>query len=185
MTVVISMLRAVNLAAHNRIKMDELRAVYESLKLKSPRTYVQSGNVVFGAPERELPRLPVLIQKAIRERFGFGPEVILRTAAEMRDVVTRNPFAGRSHIEPGKLLVTFLASDPGPEAGRKLQAIKVSPEELHLNGREMYIYYPNGMGRSKLPAVAIGKALGIPGTARNWNSVTKLLEMAEAFNSEK
>jgi uncharacterized protein (DUF1697 family) len=184
MTVVISMLRAVNLASHNRIRMDELRAVYESLKLRSPRTYVQSGNVVFGASQRELPRLPARIQKAIRERFGFGPEVILRTAEEMRDVVARNPFAGRAGIEPAKLLVTFLAAAPGREAQEKVRAMKIAPEEVHLDGREMYIYFPDGMGRSKLPFTGIDKALQTTGTARNWNSVTKLLAMAEAFAPE-
>jgi len=97
----------------------------------------------------------------------------------MRSVVARNPFAKRKGIEPGKLLVNFLASDPGKDAREKALAIKIGPEELHLVGREAYIYFPNGQGRSKLPWAAIERALGTSGTGRNWNSVTKMLEIAE------
>ena len=99
--------------------------------------------------------------------------------AEFQEVVARNPFAKRSGIEPGKLLVNFLAADPGKEAREKALAIKIGPEEMHLIGREAYIYFPNGQGRSKFPWPAIERALGTSGTGRNWNSVTKMLEMAE------
>ena len=116
MTVVISMLRAVNVGGHNKIKMDALRALYETLKLRDAQTYVQSGNVIFRSEERDISRLTKRIEDGIQRKFGFRPDVILRTAAEMREVVVRNPFAKRRGIEPGKLLVTFLASDPGEEA---------------------------------------------------------------------
>jgi uncharacterized protein (DUF1697 family) len=105
--------------------------------------------------------------------------VILRTVGELRDVIARNPFAKRRGIEPGKLLVNFLAADPGREARDKALAIKIGPEEMHLIGREAYIYFPNGQGRSKFPWAAIERALGTSSTGRNWNSVTKMLEMAE------
>jgi uncharacterized protein (DUF1697 family) len=184
MTAVIAMLRAVNLAGLNRIKMEVLREACESAGFKNPRTYVQSGNVVFGCGTRDLPYAAARVKKAIEQRSGFGPEVIVRTRDEMREVVAANPFAGRRDLEPATLLVTFLEKDPGKQARDKALAIKVHPEELHIVGREMYIYYPAGMGRSKLPAAAIGKALRVTGTARNWNTVTKLLEMAEAWERE-
>jgi uncharacterized protein (DUF1697 family) len=104
---------------------------------------------------------------------------MLRTLAELQGVISRNPFARRSGIEPGKLLVNFLASDPGKQAREKALAIKIGPEEMHLVGREAYIYFPNGQGRSKFPWAAIERALGTSGTGRNWNSVTKMLEIAE------
>jgi len=116
MAVLISMLRGVNLASHRRIKMDALRLLYESLRLRDPQTYVQSGNVVFRTEERDLARLANRIENEIERKFGFRADVILRTTSEMRDVIARNPFAKRRGIEPSKLLVTFLASDPGPEA---------------------------------------------------------------------
>ena len=104
MPVLISMLRGVNVGPHNRIKMDALRAVYESLKFETPRTYVQSGNVIFRTDERDLLRLAMRIEDGIENKFGFCPDVILRTAAEMRDVIARNPFAKRRGIEPGSSL---------------------------------------------------------------------------------
>jgi uncharacterized protein (DUF1697 family) len=161
------------------IKMDALKALCLSLKLKDPQTYVQSGNVVFRTEEKDYKKLAKRIQDAIEKTFGFRPGVVLSTTAELQDVVARNPFAKRSGIEPGKLLVNFLAADPGKDAREKALAIKIGPEELHLIGREAYIYFPDGQGRSKLPWAAIERALGISGTGRKWNSVTKMLEMAE------
>ncbi len=182
--VVISLLRGVNVGGHNKLKMIELKALYESLGHGQVQTHVQSGNVVFSTEERDLERLASDIESAIEKRYGFRPRVILRTAAELRAVIEGNPFSGRKDVEPNKLIVTFLATDPGPEARRKLLAIKVEPEELHMRTREHYIFFPIGMGQSKLPFAAISKALGTAETARNWNSVTKLLEIAERIEAE-
>src|SRR6266478_5309670 len=183
MTVIISMLRGVNVGGHNKIKMEALRALYESLKLRGAQTYVQSGNVIFRTEERDTARLTKRIEEGIERKFGFRPDVVLRTAAEMREVVARNPFAKRRGIEPNKLLVTFLASDPGEEAREKVRQMKCDPEELRIEGRELYIYFPNGMGRSKLSGAAIEKTLKAPGTGRNWNRVTKMVEMAEKLEA--
>ncbi len=179
MAVIISMLRAVNVGGHNKIKMDALRALYESLKLRDAQTYVQSGNVIFRTDEMDIARLARRIEDGIERKFGFRPEVILRTAAEMREVIARNPFAKRRGIEPGKLLVSFLTSVPGEEARERVRQMKCDPEELWVEGRELYIYFPNGMGRSKLSGAALEKTLKTPATGRNWNSVTKMMEMAE------
>ncbi len=178
MKAVVSMLRGVNLAKHRRIKMDELRAVYESLELRQPTTFIQSGNVIFLTAERDLARLARRIEDAIEERFGFRPDVVVRTIAELKDAIARNPFAGRKGIEPGKLIVTFLGGEPAAEARDKIRSMKTDPEELRIDGRELYIYYPDGQGRTKLPMAAIERTLKTPGTGRNWNSVTKMLEIA-------
>ncbi len=179
MAVIICMLRGVNLGPHNRVKMEELKTLCESLKLREPQTYVQSGNVIFKTNERDLVKLARRMEGAIQKKFGFQTDVVLRSIAELRDVVERNPFAKRRGIEPSKLLVTFLASDPGEEARVKVRAIKCAPDELFIDGREAYIYFPNGAGRPTLSWAAIPKILKVSGTARNWNSVTKMLEMAE------
>jgi uncharacterized protein (DUF1697 family) len=173
MPVTVSMLRGVNLGASRRMKMDDLRAVYESLGLSDVRTYVQSGNVVFRAARAISAER---IEAAIGKRFGFHSDVILRTPAELKDAVARNPFPG---VEGSKLLVWFLAEDVGEDTRAKVRALDTPPEKLHIEGRELYIYYPNGMARPKLNMTAVGKALGVSGTGRNWNTVTKLLEMAE------
>ena len=185
MPVIISMLRGINVGAHNRIKMDALRAVYESLGLRNPQTYVQSGNVVFKTNKRDLVALAKLIEDAIERGFGFRPSVILRTTSELRDAMARNPFTKRSGIEPSKLLVNFLASDPGAEIRDKVLNLKTEPEELRMDGRELYIYFPNGMARPKMSWAVLERTLKVPGTGRNWNSVTKLLEMAEKLETSE
>jgi uncharacterized protein (DUF1697 family) len=195
MAVLISMLRGVNLGSHNRIKMDALRALYESLKLEDPRTYVQSGNVIFRtnlfqtrlsrtklSPANEA-ALAKKIQNAIEKSFGFSPAVILRTADEMRHTIASNPFSTRRDVESGKLLVTFLSAEPPDEALATLEGLKAHPEELHLKGRELYIYFPNGVGKTRLPWSSVEKLLKTTGTARNWNSVVKMLEIAEAMEA--
>lgn len=184
MPVLISMLRGVNLGPHNRIKMDALCAVYESLKFEDPRSYVQSGNVIFRTKEKNGPLLAKRIQSAIQKKFGCCPEVILRTPEEMRKAVAANPFPERAKEEPGKVLLTFLAAEPPREAEANLEKFKRLPEELHLKGRELYIYFPNGAGRSKLPWSAVEKFLNVTGTARNWNSVLAMLQIAEEMEGK-
>jgi len=184
MQAIIAMLRGVNVGPHNRFSMDALRALFGSLKLRNAQTYLQSGNVVFASNERNLSALCKRIDDAFEKTFGFRAAVLLRTEAEMRKVIAKNPFAERKDIEPSKLLVTSLAEDLSPEAQKQLEAIKVGPEEIKAQARELYVYFPNGVGRSKLP-VMMDRVLKRSGTARNWNSVTKMLEMAEQIQSEE
>jgi uncharacterized protein (DUF1697 family) len=180
MPVYISMLRGVNVGGHNLIKMDALRALYASLKLEDAQSYVQSGNVIFRAKKADETSLAKAIQAAIEKQFGFRPEVILRTLSEMRAIVAANPFAERKDVESNKLVVSFLLTTVSSEARKKLADLTAIPEEIHPHGRELYIYFPEGQGKSKLPPV-LDRILKIPATARNWNSVTKLLEMATAL----
>jgi len=185
MTVVISLLRGVNVGGHNKIKMEALRALYESLGLLDAQTYVQSGNVVFRTKARDFDRIAKQIENAIERSFGFRPSVMLRTASELREVIAGNPFGKRTDIEPGKLLVSFLASAPTSTDRDAALKIKVDPEELRIERRELYIYFPNGQGRSKLPIARIEKTLKTSGTGRNWNTVTKLLDMAERLEASR
>ena len=178
------MLRGVNVGAHHRIKMDALRGVYESAGLAEPRTYVQSGNVLFRAKQQNASALARKIQTAIGGGFGFRPEVIVRTPQEFKLAIAANPFAKRGDVEPGKLLVTFLSGEPGAEAQATIRGLKAGPEELHLIGRELYIYFPTGAGKSKLPWSSVEKLLKVTGTARNLNSVVKMMEMAEEMEKE-
>jgi uncharacterized protein (DUF1697 family) len=182
MTVVISMLRAVNVGGRNKIGMETLRQLYSSLGLVEPVSYIQSGNVIFGTKEKNLTGVADRIGKAIEREFGVRSEIILRTAAELRAVIARNPFAARLDVAPNKLVVTFLAKDPGVDATGRIGKLQTGPEELHLDGRELYVHFPNGISGSKVPASAIDRALKTPGTARNWNTVTKLLELAEQWD---
>jgi|SRR5579883_17615 uncharacterized protein (DUF1697 family) len=166
--VLVAMLRGVNVGGNNKVRMADLKALCESLGFADIETYVQSGNVVFRAAFGEGTSVAARLEEAIERRFGF------RSA-----VVARNPFAGREGLEPAKLLVHFLARDPEPGARAKLESLPPAPEEWRLEGRELYIYFPNGMGRPKLSMPKVERALAVPGTGRNWNTVHRLLEMAE------
>jgi uncharacterized protein (DUF1697 family) len=163
--------------------MDELKKLFTSLKLSDPQTYVQSGNIIFKTDERNLDKLRTNLETAIHKKFGFQSDAILRSAKDLREVIAQNPFAKRKDIHPGKLLVTFFSADPGEAARKQARAIQCDPEELVIEGREAYVYFPNGAGRSKLNWSLIPKTLKVQGTARNWNSVTKMLEMAEKMEA--
>lgn len=173
---IVCLLRAVNVGGHHSMKMVELQDLFATqLGFDNPRTFIQSGNIVFGA--RKMPDSAKL-EKAIEERFGFHSDVILRTAEELSETIARNPFAGRAELDGSRLLVTFLSRDPAPDAAAKLQAMDMPGEEAHLRGRDLYIYFHEGVGKTKLKFPALARILGEPGTARNWNSVLKLAEMA-------
>ncbi|MDQ6705350.1 MAG: DUF1697 domain-containing protein [Acidobacteriota bacterium] len=183
MTVIVSMLRGVNVGSHKRMKMDALRGVYEALGLQAPQTYVQSGNVIFGTEQQDLVQLTKRIEDGIERSFGFRPTVVVRTCSELRGVIARNPFALRSGIEPSKLLVIFFAADPGPGARSKILGLYPDTEEFATHGRELYIYFPDGMARPKLSPAIVEKTLKTSGTARNWNSVSRMLEIAERLET--
>ncbi|HEY1483283.1 MAG TPA: DUF1697 domain-containing protein [Candidatus Acidoferrum sp.] len=185
MQVIICMLRGVNVGGHNMVKMQALRELCIALKFRNPQTYVQSGNVIFATSEKNLQAIEKKIDAEFKRSLGFQPQIILRTTEELRDVIRRNPFAKRKGIEANKLLVNFLARDPGEEVRRKVRAFKSEVEEIKVDGRELYIYFPNGMGRPKFSWAALDKILQTPATGRNWNSVTKMLVMAEKIEASE
>jgi uncharacterized protein (DUF1697 family) len=179
MPVLISLLRGVNLGGHRKVKMDDLRALYESLGFSDVQTYINSGNVLFRTAARDLVRVREQIEDAVERAYGFRCDVMLRTPADLRGVIARNPFAARPAMEANKYAIHFLAGEPSAAARKLAMAIDYAPEELHMHGRELYIYYTNGMARPKLSLTAVEKRLQTSGTSRNWNTVQKLLEMAE------
>ncbi len=181
MHVYVSFLRGVNVGGHNKIKMDALRDLYRKLGFHDPRTYVQSGNVVFGAKEKNLKAK--VLEDAIEKAFGSRPGVVLRTATELRQTVKANPFAKREDINPGLLLVSFLADVPGKDGLAAVRALSVGTEEVHPGGREIFIYFPDGMGRSKFPWASMDKILKTTATGRNLRTVTRLLTMAEEMEA--
>ena len=184
MPTIIAMLRGVNLGGHNLIRMEILRKLCTSCKFDNAQTYLQSGNAIFTSKEKNLAAIGKRLEDAIEKELGFRPAVVCRTAAEMQDVIGRNPFAERKGIDNSKFAVVFFAEPLAPEIRTQLETIKVGPEDIHAHERELYIYYPDGQGLSKLPA-AIDKVMKKTGTARNWNSVTKMMDMAEKMEAAK
>jgi uncharacterized protein (DUF1697 family) len=183
MTVYVSMLRAVNVGGSSRIKMDALQRVYESLGFADVRTLLQSGNVVFRSTLDGRERLAKRIVQELERQLGLRIEVMLRTLAEVESIVERGPVLA-ARADPSKLLVMFLSSVPSAAAQAALlkwHKSKELPEMLELRGPEIYLYYPNGVGRSKLTNAVIESKLDTWGTARNWNTLVKLVEIGRAL----
>ena len=156
----VALLRGVNVGGHRITSMAELREKFAAAGLTSVKTLGVSGNVVFGGKATNLSELA-------------GTDVIVRSASQWRRVIETNPFENEAKSDPGRLLVMFLDRKPGPLFEWP------GPETMRLFDRELFIYYPNGAGRSKLTGALIEKRLGVRGTARNWNTVMKLAAMLE------
>lgn len=176
-TVYISMLRGINVGGNKKIKMDALRGLYESLGMAGAQTLLQSGNVVFKSDLTDRPALIQQLEAGIEQRFGFHSTVLLRTLGEWRDVVSRNPLPA-DQADPSKLVVMFLSDSPTQDAVDALKKTYTGPETIQIAGKEAYLYYPDGQGRSKLTNGLIERKLDVSGTVRNWNTVTKLLDLA-------
>jgi uncharacterized protein (DUF1697 family) len=181
MPVYISLLRGINVGGHKKIKMADLRALYESLDFTGTKTILQSGNAIFESQQSDRVQLSKQIEAAIEEHFDFHTHIIIRTTAEMKDVIERNPFSAEQETDPKKLLVMFLSAVPDAAAIDNLRQAHSGSEKIQSSGQELYLYYPDGAGRSKLTTTLIEKKLAIVGTARNWNTVSKLVVLADEF----
>ena len=171
------LLRGVNLVRRNRIAMPALREALEGVGYEDVSTYVQSGNVVLST-RKSAKRVQSEIRQLLADRFDLDVAVLVRSRAELAKVVERNPL-GRVATNPKHYQVTFLESAPKAEVLRKLEAAAAGKERVVHSGRELYAWHPGGQARSKLAALMAGKGLGVTGTARNWTTVTKLLEIAD------
>jgi len=171
----VAFLRAINLAGKNTVAMADLRAMVESHGHRKAQTLLNSGNVVFECTgSRECAVMERAFEGAAQKTFGFVPDFFVRTADEMRAVVDGNPFPKEAQRDPGHLLVVFLKDAPKPAQVKALQDAIKGREVVRAKGRHAYICYPDGVGRSRLTAALIERHLGTRGTARNWNTVTKL-----------
>jgi len=179
MTTFVSLFRGINVGGHQTIRMDELKDLYVSLGFKDVVTFIQSGNVVCTSDDANVAQLPKQIEDGFTQKFGFHVKVIVRTSAEIREIIANNPFQNQPMKESKWVVVLFLATRPESIALEDLQKTYVGPEELYLTGQEMYIYYPNGIGRSKLTLTLIEKKLKTMGTGRNWNTLLQLQKLIQ------
>jgi uncharacterized protein (DUF1697 family) len=179
MTAIVSLFRGINVGGHHKIRMDELKGVHEALGFKDVISYIQSGNIVFTSDDADVARLRGQIEDGFEKTFGFHVEVIVRTSAELREVIEKNPFQNQPDRESKLVVVLFLAAHPGATAQEDLLKTYAGPEELFITGQEMYIYYPDGIGRSKLSLSLIEKKLNTVGTARNWNTILQLQKLLQ------
>jgi uncharacterized protein (DUF1697 family) len=158
--------------------MPELREALAEAGFEDIRTYVQSGNVVLSAPGKP-GAIGRKVERLIAERFGLEIAVVVRTKAELARVVKKNPLA-KVAKDPKRYQVSFLDGRLDAATVKKLQAAAAGDEQLVVDGRELYAWHDAGVARSKLWAAVAGKDLGVTATARNWTTVTKLLELANS-----
>jgi uncharacterized protein (DUF1697 family) len=172
------MLRGINVSGQKIIKMESLRASFEALGFSLVRTYVQSGNVVFEASKTSPDSLSRKIREKILNDYGFSVPMILRTSSEMKKIVSDNSFLKESGIDDSKLHVTFLSELPAEATLRRLDALNSLPDRFYIRSREVYLYCPNGYGRTKLSNSALEKLLSVDSTTRNWKTVNALAGMS-------
>jgi len=141
------------------------------------QTYVQSGNVVFGAKKKGATGLTKRIEKMIADEFGFSVSVMVRSAEELNRIARQNPFMKERGIDPVGLHVVFLSDAPAAALFQTLGRYASSSERFRGAGREIYLHYPDDYGKSKLTNNVFEKALSVVATTRNWNTVNKLCEM--------
>ena len=172
----VTMLRGVNVGGSKKLKMSELSELYSSLGLEGVRTYIQSGNVVFSTSQRNTSGLVKRIEKELKDHLGSEVTVFIRTPDELGKIVAKNPFVERDRRW---LHVTFLYETPKDHPMEKLNAARSKGEEFSISDKEVFLFLPNGMGRTKLSNSFFEKMLLVPATTRNWNTVTTLFEMAK------
>jgi uncharacterized protein (DUF1697 family) len=173
----IVLLRGINLGARNRVAMAQLRELLTNAGFDDVRTYLQSGNVVLSS-DASPADLAQECEHRISSALGLEIAVVVRTRSELARVVRRDPL-GDVADDLKRYQVTFCSSEPDPALVRRLAERASDTERFASLGRELYAWHPDGVGRSKLAAQLGGKALGVTATARNWTTVTSLLQMAD------
>jgi uncharacterized protein (DUF1697 family) len=174
----VALLRGVNVGGHRKVPMAELREALEAAGFDRVRTYIQSGNVVLDS-DLKTGAVGEAVAAVIADRFGHTVPVMVRSGADLDRVVAADPFAGRG-LDESKVSVTFL-SGPAPD----LAVPEGQPEEARVEGSEVWVYYPDGMGRSTLERTGFWKPLaGLDATARNLRTVRKLRDMAADDTAE-
>jgi uncharacterized protein (DUF1697 family) len=173
MTTYVVLLRGINLGKNKRIKMGDLRDALTAVGLENAQTLIQSGNVVVDS-NADKAALVDIVETTIESTFGFRSTVIARTAAEFRSLLADHPFTSEQIEDSRFVHVEFCRDKPDRDGFDALQEGHEGPEELKLVGRELYVYYPEGSGRSKLTNSVFEKHLGTPTTSRNWNTIEKI-----------
>jgi uncharacterized protein (DUF1697 family) len=174
MSTIISMLRGINVGG-KKVEMEKLRKDYESLGFTNIKSYIQSGNVLFETSQKD--DLAETIEEKIKQSFGLDVAVFIRTENELRKLVENNPFRTK---DVTKLHVTFLREEPREIPDAEIASVKGKAEDYRFSGREIYLFCPNGYGRTKLSNSLFERRLKTPATTRNWNTVNTLLSMASS-----
>jgi len=176
----IALLRGINVGGKNPLPMKALAEEFVAAGCEDVRTFIQSGNVIFGAPaDSDESRLSRLLCERLVKRFSYTAPLVLRTTEELHAAIANNPYPALGAPEE-TLHVMFLTATPDADAVKKLDPDRSPGDEYQVIGREIYLHLPNGMARTKLTNAYFDTKLGVTSTARNWRTTTKLLELMEA-----
>ncbi|WP_088189479.1 DUF1697 domain-containing protein [Desulfosporosinus sp. FKA] len=182
MTIYVALLRGINVGGKNRIKMADLKLVFENMGLKKVQTYIQSGNVLFESNQEEK-QLRQLIEDKLEEAFGFSIPVILRTSMELEEIINNCPFSeeeareAQSASKAESLYIGLLIQPPSEEGIQQLNDYKSQTDQFKIIGRDVYLLFYNSIRNSKL-ANNLYK-LNVLTTTRNWKTIFKLAQLAK------
>jgi uncharacterized protein (DUF1697 family) len=171
----VAFLRGINVGGKNKLPMKDLSAMFVAAGFTDVETYIQSGNVICKTHPTRATKLSAAVAGAILERFGYRVPVVTRTADELRYVSRRNPFLAAG-VNEDALHVAFLADAPSAVRVAALDARRSPPDEFVVQGREIFLHLPSGVGRSKLTNAYFDGKLATSSTLRNWRTLMKLLD---------
>lgn len=176
----VTILRGINVSGHNMIKMADLKKMFETLPFENVRTYIQSGNIVFNAKPENDQDLEKLIHETIQKTFSFSVPVIVLEEKELKKIQQHNPFLTVRNEDVTKLHVTFMNAIPENNLVEKLKEIaQFLPDEWTLDGKAIYLFCPNGYGKTKLNNNFFENKLKVTATTRNWKTVNELVSMSD------
>jgi uncharacterized protein (DUF1697 family) len=174
----VALLRGINVGGHKKVSMADLRILIASLGHTDVSTYIQSGNALFTSPRDDPAELGREIERLIAQNLGLEVTVLIRTPTELEEVIASNPFLS-AETSLSKLYVSFLSAQPEDGRLSTIDKGRFDPDDFKVGTRVIYLRYPNGAGRTKLTNDVLERALGLRATSRNWNTVTKLVELAK------
>ena len=167
------------MAGHNKIKMTELASIFKKIGFSDAETFIQSGNVIFSDVNNLTSEEIVLkIEKAITKEFKYDIAAMIRTPEELQQIILNNPFAGEKNFDPAKMACLFLHETPSELQISKMNDIDYPPDKFQISGSGIYIWCPNGFGRTKLYTNFFENKMKVKGTARNWKTINSLVETA-------
>jgi uncharacterized protein (DUF1697 family) len=179
MPVHICLLRGVNMAGHNKIKMTDLKEMFRKLGFPDAETFIQTGNIIFTADSiYSSVELTLKIESEIRKGFGLEIAALLRSKGDLERILSSNPFVTLNEFNPARSAVIFLYKELFKKDLEKLAEVDYPPDKFKVIGKEIFIYCPNGFGRTKLYTNFFENKTGVKGTARNWNTINTLFGLA-------
>lgn len=170
------LLRGINVGGHNRVPMAELREALSEAGFSDVSTYIASGNVILDSDDRTEQQVVDEVEAVVADRFGLSIPIVARSVGEWPSILDANPFTD-AESAPKTLQVSLCDRAPDPEAVAAFDDDAYQPDRIGIVGRELYLWYPDGSGRSKLTGAVLERQLDVTTTARNWSTMLKLAEL--------